>query len=104
MEVAVSGFSIFDGAAEPTRSGRLWKRPFILGLPGEFGSAVLAGVCVTENPLPAGLLRIDRAGFDLVNSSEQVFEMAADLLITTVAAIVYGLNIEAVAETVIGSW
>lgn len=104
LEVAVSGFSLFDGTAEPTRSGRLWKRPFNLGLPEEFGSAVLSGVGSTEDPLPAGLLRVDRAGFDLVNSSEHIFEMAGSLLVTTIAAIVYGLNIEAEAKTVISRW
>jgi hypothetical protein len=101
LEVAISAFSVFDTINQPSCPSQLWKRPFNVGLPKEFGAAVLAGVRTTMSRLPAGVLRIDRAGYDLVNSSEPVFEMAAGLLTATIAAIVYGLNIEFEAKSVI---
>jgi hypothetical protein len=54
----------------------------IPGLPKDFAPAVLAGLETKPalDQLPAGTLRIDRAGYDLMGSSEAAFFQAASLL------------------------
>lgn len=71
INVGVSTFGMFD-ADQPTCPSVLWNQPFTIGLPDEFARAVASSL--GKGPaLPAGTLTIDRAGFDLVNSSEMIF-------------------------------
>jgi hypothetical protein len=72
-----------DGAA--TCPSRLWTRPFALGLPEEFASAVLDALLVDDMLWPAGVLWVDRAGFDEIESSTMVFGWAAGALACVLA-------------------
>jgi hypothetical protein len=56
--------------------------PLIPGMPRDFAAAAMNGLKQDSSafPLPAGRLRVDRAGHDLLGSSEAAFEQAARLL------------------------
>jgi hypothetical protein len=81
----------FDSGVEPTCTSSLGK-PLIPGLPKDFAHAVLAGLEKesTQDPLPAGTLRIDRAGYDLMGSSEAAFFQVASLLRSAFSAMAAG--------------
>jgi hypothetical protein len=46
----------------------------------------MIGLLRVQDLLPAGLLKIDRAGHDEVESSPLSFELAAELLVVVIAA------------------
>jgi hypothetical protein len=80
-----------DSASCPSM---LWKQPYMAGLPSEYASAVLDGLVEGHGGLPAGLLRVDRAGVDEVAASEWVFKQAAGLLRGALSAILRGADVE----------
>jgi hypothetical protein len=71
----------FD-AGQPATCESSLGRPLVPGLPRDFADAALRGLTVhpSANPLPPGLLRVDRAGHDVMGSSEAAFEQVAVLL------------------------
>lgn len=81
-------------------------RPLVAGLPRDFANAALQGLAgdTGVGPLPAGLLRVDRAGFDEVGSSEMAFKLAGDLLRCVVAAQVYDRHSLAAAQAAVRAW
>jgi hypothetical protein len=101
--VAIATFGLFDADEEPTCPSELWQEPFTVGLPSEFARAVASAL--DEGPgLPAGTLTIDRAGFDLVNSSEMIFGQAAAVLKTVMAAQLSGRDADAAARSLVSTW
>jgi len=62
----------------PCRS-QLAQRRLKVGLPDEYAESVVGGLARTLH-LPSGLVRVDRAGYDPVESSLLAFELAAELL------------------------
>ncbi|WP_157876529.1 hypothetical protein [Streptomyces graminilatus] len=81
-------------------------RPLVAGLPRDFAHAALDGLVGdgVAGALPVGLLRVDRAGFDAVGSSEMAFKLAGDLLRRVVAAQVYHRDPLAAAQAVVRAW
>ncbi|WP_131765159.1 hypothetical protein [Candidatus Protofrankia californiensis] len=81
-------------------------RPLVAGLPRDFADATLAGLAgdAQADPLPAGLLRVDRAGFDETGSSEAAFKLAGDLLRHVLHALLHDEEPLAVAQTVVSAW
>ena len=67
------------------------------GLPADFAHAALSGVMSSAPglPLPAGALRVDRAAYDLMGSSDSAFQQAGALLRQVLAAMVDGVDVEA---------
>lgn len=101
--VAVATFDLFDADDEPTCPSELWKEPFTVGLPSEFARAVASAL--DEGPgLPAGTLTIDRAGFDLVNSSEMIVGQAAAVLKAVMAAQLSGQDAYAATRSLVSTW
>ena len=101
--VAVAPFGLFDADGEPTCPSELWKEPFTVGLPIEFARAVASAL--SEGPgLPAGTLTIDRAGFDLVNSSETIFGQATAVLKAAIAARLSGQDAAAATRSLLSTW
>jgi hypothetical protein len=98
IEIAVSDADLQDGTSVVSR---LW-RPLVPGLPAEFANAVVDGL--RRRPIPRGLLRIDRAGYDPVESSPLAFELAAELLATVIAARARDRDIESAVRTAIHGW
>jgi hypothetical protein len=85
----------FDSGVEPTCASSLGK-PLIPGLPKDFAHAVLAGLKESaQDPLPAGTMRIDRAGYDLMGSSEAAFFQVASLLRSAFSAMASGNDVAA---------
>lgn len=79
--------------------------PLVAGLPSDFADAALAGLAGDEDLLlPPGLVRVDRAGFDEVGSSEQAFRLVGDLLRHVLDALLRGAEPAPVARTVVGGW
>ncbi|MEA5358513.1 hypothetical protein VA596_03115 [Amycolatopsis sp., V23-08] len=101
--VAVANFDLFDADEEPTCTSELWKEPFTVGLPSGFARAV-ASTLGERSGLPAGTLTIDRAGFDLVNSSEMIFGQAAAVLKAAMAAQLSGQDAVAAARSLVSTW
>ena len=100
--VAVATFGLFADD-EPTCPSELWKEPFTVGLPSEFARTVASAL--DEGPgLPAGTLTIDRAGFDLVNSSETIFGQAAAVLKAAMAARLSGQDADAATRALVSTW
>lgn len=103
FEVCVGG--TLDGPHECTCPAILWSRPFAVGLPPEFAGAVLEGI--THNAgadLPPGVLTVDRAGFDEMESSAAVFRQAANLLRQAIAARLHHRDIETEVHTLLCTW
>lgn len=93
-----------DGESVASCPSRLWKRPFTAGLPEEFASAVLTGLTSDEIDLPAGTLRVDRAGFDEIESSTAVFRQAAQVLTCALGAMLRGVEPEVEIRSVMRAW
>ncbi|GGK40305.1 hypothetical protein [Nocardia camponoti] len=105
LEVGVSSFGMLDAGGERTCPSRLWKFPFTAGLPTDLAEAVMSGLTRTlAIRLRPGTLRIDRAGFDVVNSADPVFASAASLLIVAVAAQANGTNPVAAVRMTMETW
>jgi hypothetical protein len=74
----------------PSRIGR----PLLCGLPVEFGEAALSGLLGSSEPrLPGGILVIDRAAHDPVDSSEFAFRIGGDFLVYILAARFSGTDV-----------
>lgn len=81
--------------------------PLVAGLPSDFADAALAGLAgdAEAEALPAGLLRVDRAGFDETGSSEMAFKLVGDLLRRVIAAQLHDdRDPLAVAQAVVRGW
>ncbi|MBH0777305.1 hypothetical protein [Nocardia bovistercoris] len=105
IEVEVSPFDLLDSEEQRTSTSRLWTRPFTPGLPSDMADAVLHGL--TTDPritLPPGVLRVDRAGFDVMNSSEAIFAKTASLLGIAVSTRLSARDPELILRTAIQSW
>jgi hypothetical protein len=76
IEVSVMDETV---AARPVRS-HLGRHLYAAGLPAEFADAVLQGLLLAGNELPAGVLIVDRGAVDDEGSSSFVFRQAAQLL------------------------
>lgn len=80
-------------------------QPLIAGLPRDFADAVLAGLMdEAAGALPAGVLRITRAGFDPTGSSEIIFTTVSQLLRSVVSAALENRDPEAAALAAMRSW
>jgi hypothetical protein len=71
----------FNSGLTATCGSRLGG-PLIPGMPRDFAAAAMNGLKRDSSafPLPAGQLRVDRAGHDLMGASEAALEQAARLL------------------------
>jgi hypothetical protein len=85
----------FDSGVAATCESE-WGKPLIPGLATDFAPSVLAGLTAEEAPLPPGTLVIDRAGYDLMGSSESAFYQVARLLRAAVAATLADQDVPAV--------
>jgi hypothetical protein len=94
FEVCV-GAAAFDSGVPPTCESALGKA-LVPGLPEDFAPSVLAGLAVEQigNGMPPGIVRVDRAGYDLMGSSVAAFYQAAMLLRTAMAATLAGDDVE----------
>ena len=102
LEIGI-GHEFEVGTVVATYPSRLWSRGFALGLPPDFVEGVSKGIDGASD-LPAGVLTIDRGGFDEVNSSEVIFEQAASVLVACLAARLAGRDAEAAARRIVDSW
>jgi hypothetical protein len=82
----------------------LWTRPFTVGLPTEFASAVLDALLADATTWPAGSLRVDRAGFDEIESSAVIFGQAGQVLACAMAAMLGERDVEAAVRAVVAAW
>ncbi len=103
ISVGVAGFGLFDADDEPTCPSGLWSQPFTIGLPGEFAGPV-AKALGEGTRLPPGTLTIDRAGFDLMNSSEMIFAQTVSVLQAVLAARLGGEDVDEAARGVMRAW
>jgi hypothetical protein len=69
---------VVDGARRTCRS-RLGRRKLIPGLPAELAESVVGGL-VRSVDLGAGVITVDRAAFDPVETSPLIVELAAEIL------------------------
>lgn len=105
IEVGVAAFEMLDSDDRPKCRSRLWKRPFTVGLPTDLADSVVRGLTIEPGvALPPGVLRVDRAGFDIVNSSEPVFTQAASLLRLAIVTKLHDHDPESVLRAAIQSW
>jgi hypothetical protein len=93
-EVCIMG-SPFDSGTLATCDSALGA-PLIPGLPADFADAALNGLAYDPSglPLPGGLLHVDRAGHDLMGSSEAAFQQAATLLRCAFSATISGADVQ----------
>jgi hypothetical protein len=100
LEVEFSDDDIYTGvfSTEATCPSRLMAESFRVGLPQEFATAVIDGFRAYDDALPAGVLRIDRAGFDEMNSSGAAFQHAMQVLCAVTRAAATGGEMRAAAE------
>lgn len=88
-----------------TCASRLWKRGFISGLPAEFAGAVLRGLMSEGLPeLPPGILAVDHAGFDEVESATPIFVQTGSLFRQVVAAVLYDDDVEDRVRDLMDTW
>ncbi|MEO3972519.1 hypothetical protein [Streptomyces sp. CAU 1734] len=93
-----------QGATGPSCHSELGS-PLVPGLPEEFAEAVLAGLLDgSAGALPAGVLRVDRAGFDVAGSSENTFRETGGLLRSVIGALCAGRDPERAAREAMRSW
>jgi hypothetical protein len=80
--------------------------PLITGLPSEYADPALAGLTGTAkgDPWPAGLVRVDRAGFHKMDSPEMAFRLAGDLLASTLKALLRGEDPAVAAQNSMEKW
>lgn len=92
------------GPAVPSRLSPNW--PYIAGLPAEFATSVLS--VLTGDPasptLPPGVLRLDRAAFDEIESSSAVFAQASAVLDCAISAAVRGLDVDHEVRKLVSTW
>lgn len=88
-------------------SSRLWKRPFLAGLPNEYARAASDAIAADGARylrLPSGVLVVDRAGFDEINSSSVIFSEAARVLLCVLLAELEDLDVETRVRELLHSW
>jgi len=80
--------------------------PLIPGLPQEYAAAALDGLAdgPCASSLPSGVLRLDRAAFDEVESSTHVFAQATAALCCVLAAKLRGQDVEEALRSVVEQW
>jgi hypothetical protein len=98
FEVLTSA-AAFDSGIDATSLSELGK-PLVPGLPADFAPSLLAGLERAgrergTDPLPSGTLRVDRAGYDLMGSSEAAFFQAGVLLRAAFSAMATGDDVAA---------
>jgi len=96
-----------EGRPGVTLPGRIHTRwPLIAGLPAEFAESTLRGL--VDNPcagsMPAGVLRLDRAAFDEVESANPVFAQAGAALCCALAAKLQGADPGEELRALIETW
>lgn len=95
---------VADEARRSCPSG-LWSQSFAPGLPAEYAQAVCDGIVGHEGRLlPTGELIVDRAGFDVAESSSMVFRQAAELLRVAVASSLQGADVKAEVRASMENW
>jgi hypothetical protein len=94
------------GLGQPATCASNLGTPLVPGLPDEFGSAALTGLTSggLEVALPPGVLTVDRAGYDEVESASQIFELAATLLLEVIAARISGADLASVIRSATTAW
>ncbi|MFI5783215.1 hypothetical protein [Nocardia sp. NPDC051570] len=94
------------GLDNPATSVSSLSKPLVPGLPAEFAQGVITGLSDSpEQPiLPAGTLRVDRAGYDEFNSSSEAFRLAGGLLRVVLTAVINGQDVETAARMAIRAW
>jgi hypothetical protein len=82
-------------AGRPATCESALGRPLVPGMPRDFAGAALRGLTAnpSDHPLPPGLLQVDRAGHDVMGSSETAFEQAAVLLRCAFSATIRGADV-----------
>jgi hypothetical protein len=80
--------------------------PLVPGLVEEFADATLAALATATGPvgLPAGVLRVDRAGCGAEGSSNLMFGRATTLLHRVLAAELHGTDAEARIQEAVRRW
>lgn len=80
--------------------------PLLAGLPSDFAPAVLDALAGTgaDPPLPPGVLRVDRSGFDALASSEAAFTLTAAVLRQATDALARGGDAIAVTRAALNRW
>lgn len=88
----------------PSRLSPDW--PYLAGLPAEFAPVVLSVLTgdAAGATLPPGVLRVDRAAFDEVESSGPVFGQASAVLDRVISAVVRGLDVDDEVRRLVGAW
>ncbi|WP_157932350.1 hypothetical protein [Mycobacteroides abscessus] len=85
----------WDEAGEHVIKSELNRlRGFVPGLPADFVEGVRSGLMQDNWPLPPGVLTIDRAGYDVMESSSPIFMEAAMVLRACISAELTGHVIE----------
>lgn len=103
-EVLVEVAMMASGDPAATCESVLWKgKPFTIGLPETFGTAVVDGL-KSGAPLPSGSLSLASAGYDEVDSSSMAFSQAAAVLSTVIAAEANGRDVETDVRALISAW
>ncbi|UJP40992.1 hypothetical protein [Cellulomonas palmilytica] len=98
IEVETSGVDIGGDAACASRLSSTLVR----GLPLEFALSAQNGLL--RSGLGSGLVRIDRAGFDPVESSGLAFELTAELLAVVLEAMAFGRAFEQDVQAAVRAW
>lgn len=104
IAVGVTAYGLFDADDQPTCPSQLWNQPLTAGLPADFAPTVLHTLSTDTPALPAGELTIDRAAFDLVNSSEQIFAQATTVLHAVITAHLTGNDPDTAARAILDTW
>ncbi|MEV6028789.1 hypothetical protein [Streptomyces sp. NPDC052036] len=80
--------------------------PLVAGMPRDFADAALDGLAgdPAVAALPAGLLRVDRAGFHELGASEMAFKLVGELLGCVVDALLHNRDPRTVAQAVGRAW
>lgn len=94
------------GIGSPAECDSELGRRLVAGMPEDFADAAMSGLAGAEDDagMPAGVLRVDRAAFDEVDSSETAFRLAGDLLRHAIRALTAGLDPQAAARTTVDAW
>lgn len=91
------------GLGAPAHCASELGRPLVAGLPSDFAGAALTGLAGAAL-LPAGIVRVDRAGHDEVGSSEKAFQLVGELLREVIRSLMSGQDTEAVARSLVEAW
>ncbi|GAB2792432.1 hypothetical protein [Amycolatopsis magusensis] len=104
IEVGLAGRGMFDTDDAPRCSSLLGEMTLVAGLPAELAAELATAVRGHSAALPAGTLRVHRAAYDLINSSEAIFAQAAAALVTVLSARVYGQEVHDPTRQLVSTW